>query len=144
MRSAIANNDGKEIYISEAKHNLDGLSLYIRDHVTGEVKQMPPVSNLSGEPSGGTVSKSSREFHNGTAFSLADLKLFGDGKPSLLRYQLKKASIPVPSVRVPSKKKRSRWQASRIFPCTAYRRHDNQECLPARVWKGKLPLSADE
>lgn len=104
MRSAIGNSKGKELYISEAKHNLKGLSLYVKDNVTREILQMPSVNNLSGEPSGGTISKASRSFVNDTAYSLADIKLFGDSKPSLLRYQLQKATVPIPNVRVLSKK----------------------------------------
>lgn len=106
MRSAIGNENanGKEVFISEAKCDLDGLSLYVKDKEKGNVTKIPPVSNLSGEPSGGTISKASRMFINDTAYSLADVKLFGDGKPSLLRYQFKKTVVPIPNIRVPTKK----------------------------------------
>jgi hypothetical protein len=103
MRSAIADERGRHVYISEAKHNLDGLSIYIKDDL-GKVKMLPTVNNLSGDPSGGTISKSSGSFFNDIAFSLADVRLFGDGRPSLLRYQFKKSTVPVPVVEVPSKK----------------------------------------
>lgn len=105
MRSAISdiNSNGKEVFISEAKDNLSGLSLYIKDDMLEDVMQMPSISNLSGEPSGGTISKASRIFVNETAYSLGDIKLFGDEKPSLLKYQFKKSTTPIPNVRVPSK-----------------------------------------
>lgn len=103
MRSAIGNPDGKRIYISEAKNNLSGVSLYVEEGMGKKfIKKMPAVNNLSGEPSGGTISKASRAFFNDTAYSLSDVKLFGDGKPSLLRYQFKKATVPIPNVRIPS------------------------------------------
>lgn len=104
MRTAIGSEDGREVYLSEAKHNLDGLSLYVKDSEAVDVKRMPPVPNLSGELTGGTISKASRRFMNEKAFSLADLRLFGDGKPSLLRFQFKKAVVPIPNVHVPTKK----------------------------------------
>lgn len=104
MRTVIGGEDGREVYLSEAKHNLGGLSLYVKDSEAIDVVRMPSVPNLSGEPSGGTISKASHRFINDTAFSLADVKLFGDGNPSLLRYQFKKAVVPIPDVRVPTKK----------------------------------------
>ncbi len=104
MRTVIGSEDGREVYLSEAKHNIGGLSLYVKNSEANDVKRMPSVPNLSGEPSGGTISKASHRFINDSAFSLADVKLFGDSKPSLLRYQFKKAVVPIPDVRVPTKK----------------------------------------
>lgn len=103
MRSAIENVDGKGIFLSEAKHNLSGMSLFVKSREVQDILSMPRVDNLSVESSGGTISRASRSFVNGIAYSLADVKLFGDEKPSLLRYQFKKVSVPTPSVRVPSK-----------------------------------------
>lgn len=104
MRTAIGSEDGREVYLSEAKHNLGGLSLYVKGSEAIELKRMPSVPNLSGEPSGGTISKASHRFINDMAFSLADVKVFGDGAPSLLRYQFKKSVVPVPNIRVPTNK----------------------------------------
>ncbi|MDR7119301.1 sialidase family protein [Rheinheimera soli] len=84
-RNIIKHSEGF-LVTTEAKNNPSAADLFLR--TATNLIRFPSIENLSKEPSGFTISKSSKVFEGNVAYALTDIHFLNQGQPSLVEFKL--------------------------------------------------------